>query len=397
MARKRRRNPQSVYLAWAAILGTVCLLYWVLISKGLTRGVPDPGTAPAAARGDPEPVRPASILTPRRAIYPYSVIRGGAYSVAELDAALLTDPVAAAHYAVFDRARLGITRAPASAVYVSYRQGDRVYWTRRKVRLAPQEPLLTDGVHAARARCGNRISLTPQDPVQAVEPSAIYLDWAEPPPTANLDASPVAPPDVFSAHMLVHEIFPALLPNWLPGTVPGGSPGSPAYGASAPGVIPLPECPEEPLLLGFRLPLLLGFTLPSPIPGVLPIDFATSPLPPVNPVFLWIHPEPLPGGRSTGIPSGQMPGRTALTLPAVWGLPPIAPVNLVPGVSPFPLTTCGLALSPITGISTPSQVLLPPNAPLPFAAQIPEPATAALLLCGAALLARRRFSRRRLH
>jgi uncharacterized heparinase superfamily protein len=96
-----------------------------------------------------------------RAIYPHSVIGGGAYSVAELDSALRFDPVAAAHYAVFDRARMRIARAPAAAaVYVSYRQGDRVYWTRQRLHLTAEELLLTDGVHASRARCGNRISLT---------------------------------------------------------------------------------------------------------------------------------------------------------------------------------------------------------------------------------------------
>ncbi|MCX6629854.1 MAG: hypothetical protein NTW28_19730, partial [Candidatus Solibacter sp.] len=364
MARKRRRrNSQSVYLACAALLGANCLLYWVLTSKRLVWHVPDSAAAPAANRVDPAPVRPAAIRTPSRAVYPYSVIRGGAYSVAELDAALRADSVAAAHYAVFDRAQMHIT-----------------YWTRRKVQLAAEEPLLTDGVHSARARCGNRVSLTPQDPTQAREPSAIELDRAEPPPTANPVASAATSPGVFFLPTLVPEIFPPLLRGWLPGE-PAGSPHASAYAAHTRGFMPLPGPPDVPLL---PLP---EPTFPPLAPGVRPIDPTTLPLPPVGVGFLWIPPLPLPGGHSTAIASGP-PGATAPTPPAVPGLPPgKAPL---PGVSPFPFTTSGPALQPMTGITSPAQVPLQPYAPLPFPTEIPEPATAALLLCGAAILARRR-------
>src|ERR1019366_9056982 len=87
MARKRRRNSRSGYLVCAAILGALCLLYWVPAPKRLARGEPDPDPATAADYLDRDSVRPAAIRARVRPVYPYSVIRGGAYSVAELEAA----------------------------------------------------------------------------------------------------------------------------------------------------------------------------------------------------------------------------------------------------------------------------------------------------------------------
>jgi hypothetical protein len=399
MARKRRRrNPPSVYLACAAILGALCLLYWGLTSKRLAPDVPDMGTASDANRRDAADVRPASIGTPSRAIYPHSVIPGGAYSVAELEAALRNDPVAAAHYADFDPSHMRIAPAPDSAaVYVSYRQGDRIYWTRRKVRLAAQEALLTDGVHAARARCGNRISLTPQQPVRAAEPSDNDLDFPEPPPTANPLDPAAAQPDMFSRPIADQEIFPVLPGNGLPGGVPGAVGGASA-GLGAFGEMPFWGLLEEtPLLPGYTLAPPFALPLPLPMPGVGPIiGFLTLPLPPFGPGFLWSRPTPLPGGYGTGSISGHPPVGTAPAPPAVWGLTLIPGIPGVPVNPPPSFTLPGPALPPMPGTGLSTGALLPPNAAVSLDPAVPEPATAALLLCGAAILACRRLFRRRL-
>jgi hypothetical protein len=296
------------------------LLYWELTSKRLARGAQD--TAPVAGRGDSAPVRPAAIRPPSRAIYPYSVIRGGAYSAGELDAALRADPVAAAHYAVFDRTQMRITRAPDSAaVYVSYRQGNRIYWTRRKVHLVADETLLTDGVHTARARCGNRISLTPPEPAQAGEPD-LDLDLPEAPPTLHAGVPAAVPPDVMSLPMLVHEVFPALLGDWLPDGGPGGSVGLTPGGAGVPDFVYFPLSMGMSPPPGFMFPLLPEVTLPPPMPNVWPIDFTTLPLPPAGTGLWSIQPMPLPGSVVAGSITGPQPGGTAPAPPSVWALPP---------------------------------------------------------------------------
>ena len=405
MARKRRRNSRSLYLACAAILGILCLLYWVPAPRRLSRGEPDPDPATAANYGDWASVRPAAIRARPRPVYPYSVIPGGAYSVAELDAALRADPVAAAHYAVFNRAQMRLTAAPDSAaVYVSYRQGDRIYWTRRKLHVAAQEVQLTDGVHAARARCGNRISLTPQSPVGITEPSAGDLDLPEPPPPADGDA--IA--DVFAdVPLLVREIFPTLLAPWQPGGVPGGPAGSPPYGVYGVGSPVGAPFPVE------QAPPLSGSTIPPAAPGTWPAEFYPIPLPPVGPGGVWSPPIPQPGGPGTGSAPGSPPGTTTPAPPPVEGqLPGPGPGGFpIPGPGGFPIpgpggtrpNPGGLPLPPTSSSSPlppteegalPPPELPPPHAPPPFSTEIPEPATAALLLCGA-LVASHLLSRRR--
>lgn len=91
--------------------------------------------------------------------YPYSVIPGGAHSRAELEKALAGDSTAAKHYSDFivDNTRI-VTLDKDRQYHVSYRIGDKIYWTRRVLTLHKGEQLLFDGVHYARARCGNRLS-----------------------------------------------------------------------------------------------------------------------------------------------------------------------------------------------------------------------------------------------
>ena len=128
--------------------------------------------APTAARAAPAAEQGAA-----RRIYPYSIIPGGVSDKEELARVLEADAVVAAHYAGFDVANArAVTVTAPRAVYVSYRKGDQVYWTKKKLMLAPGETLLTDGKNEMRARCANRISDVPMFPVEANGPSESELD-----------------------------------------------------------------------------------------------------------------------------------------------------------------------------------------------------------------------------
>ncbi len=106
-----------------------------------------------------------------RPVYPYSVIPGGVTSSKELQARLHQDPVAAAHYRDFHAESARVIRLPNERqVYVSYRLGDRVYWSRHRITLHAGEAVLTDGVNLVRTRCGNRISETANEPTAPGEP-----------------------------------------------------------------------------------------------------------------------------------------------------------------------------------------------------------------------------------
>ncbi len=101
-------------------------------------------------------------------IYPYSVIMGGAYSPPELRLRIEEDPVVKSHYSDFDVNHSFLVKLTRDwHQYVSLRRRDpgrpdTITWTQQKVRLRIGEVLLTDGIHFARTRCGNRCSTLPR-------------------------------------------------------------------------------------------------------------------------------------------------------------------------------------------------------------------------------------------
>lgn len=112
-----------------------------------------------------------------RLVYPYSVVPGGVRDVAELKWAADHDPVVRAHYAGFDYDHARVVRLVLErTAYVSYRIGNKVYWTRRRIKLKKGETVITDGKITARARCANRVEEVPQQANSAVEPPAVTFD-----------------------------------------------------------------------------------------------------------------------------------------------------------------------------------------------------------------------------
>jgi len=121
-------------------------------------------------------------------IYPYSVIPGGVRDVADLQEHAARDYVVRRHFARFDYRHARLVRSDkARQVYLSYRLRNRIFWTRKKVRLLEAELLLTDGKITARARCGNQVSETPKSEVSEEEPAEEVLDQ----PVAEIE--PIGP------------------------------------------------------------------------------------------------------------------------------------------------------------------------------------------------------------
>jgi hypothetical protein len=117
-------------------------------------------------------------VTPRaRKFYPYSVVPGGVYDHAEVARIVATDTLVASHYSDINLAKIrSIEVVRPRGVYVSYRKGDRIFWTSKRLMLVPGELVLTDGSSEIRARCGNRISEVPRTPVDASEPNGVVFD-----------------------------------------------------------------------------------------------------------------------------------------------------------------------------------------------------------------------------
>jgi hypothetical protein len=188
LAWKYRHIPFRTRIVIAAALLSVCCI--VILGASLELGFR--AWQPIAAAAEPAAAPfwpPSSILLPTghsRTVYPYSVVVGGAQSPQELREAVATDPVVAQHYADFDITKAHhVTLDAPKLVYVSYRIGNKVFWTKHKLALRKGEAMLSDGRNMARTRCGNRVSVLPVRPNAPAEPSSSELDGPEFPTIAS--------------------------------------------------------------------------------------------------------------------------------------------------------------------------------------------------------------------
>lgn len=211
-----------------------------------------PEVAPLASARQSEFLYIAS--RPGRPAYPYSVIPGGVESAQELRQISHHDPVVAQHFQGFDYEHAHLVRvSEKQSMYVAYRKGDKVYWTRKKVPLNPGETLISDGKIVARTRCGNRVAVAPLGPPSAMDPlesdfdqplfsNEMVTNAVEPQPEAITASLPgVPPPDVANALQPTHHRKGFLPLMFLPfAGLPGG--GSSSH-------TPLAVAPEPGTLL----------------------------------------------------------------------------------------------------------------------------------------------------
>ena len=182
----------------------------------------------------------------RRIVYPYSVVPGGVQSAAELREAAVHDAIVATHYAGFNYKRARVIEVDRPRlVYLSYRRGGQIYWSRKQASLRPGEKLLTDGRMTARTRCGNQVSSLPQANTSPEEPSIAELDRPD-----SVASGDVSPSDSFNPNLLTEpaSTFPASSGAGSPGggSTSGGAPpgGETPFGPGPPGVfVPFPGTP----------------------------------------------------------------------------------------------------------------------------------------------------------
>lgn len=181
-----------------------------------------------------------------RQVFPFSVIPGGIGSVDEIKSAMGRDPVIAAHYSKFDVNKARFFRADAERhVYVSYRIGDQIYWTSKRLTLKPGELLVTDGEITGRGRCGNQISDVARKPVFSGEPSVQAFDTPEmaPPEVTIAQRSLNAMPDLVEGSAFRQPDSPSHTPGSAivpPLFYPFGGAGGGGTNSTPP-VTPVPE------------------------------------------------------------------------------------------------------------------------------------------------------------
>jgi hypothetical protein len=175
------------------------------------------------------------------------------------------DPVVAKHYSNFklDRARV-IEAKTDRYFHVSYRIGDDIFWTKKRLKVAKGERLITDGANSTRTRCANVLSEVPKGKTSPDEPAAEVLDT---PTLSPWDPPPFMPPVVIATGPVDPD--EPTLPPWGPTVVkpPPFDPNRPSNPdphidpRTDPGDDPVPAPVPEPttlLLIGSGLAGLWG-------------------------------------------------------------------------------------------------------------------------------------------
>jgi hypothetical protein len=244
----------------AIIAASGCLAYWYVVWSSGTPSLTQPETNAASNRNSSDyslrsahETPPADVADQKqfgRAVYAYSVVPGGVVSVAELKLAMARDSVVSAQYAAFHLERARVIRLDQDRLaHVSYRVGDRIYWTSRQLKLAKGETVITDGVQTARTRCGNFISeiaeapVSPQEPVEsefnkpvqiAYDPGDSVSDNRFP----ELVEPPVGVPPAFYEPPVAGNPWsgggPGFFPPPVPIRFPSGSPAPPPLVVNTP-------------------------------------------------------------------------------------------------------------------------------------------------------------------
>lgn len=212
-----------------------------------------------------------SLLQALRPVYPFSVIPGGVLNRAELAVELARDVLVRDHYVDFKvpATHLAVMNEDRFA-YVSYRKNGRIFWTRKQLRIPKGEVVLTDGSNVARARCGNRLSAVPRDPVspEPLAPPELSLGPMTPELLRDKRITFAAPPETPAANV----------------TAPPGT----FVGSSVP--LPVPSFPA-PFPITLIPPVITGPPVTGPIPPASSLPPPGGPIGPALPPASTI-PEP---------------------------------------------------------------------------------------------------------
>ena len=208
LEKKKTRKTQQLLALFILVVGIPALWYWWSLSSNRLPMSSLPSVSGAAQisfnQAFSESAGPSQFAPSRgQEIFPYSVIPGGVRSARDLREAARQEALVAQHYSGFDFKSAHVIHAVKDKeVYVSYRIGSQIFWTRHKVTIHAGETLLTDGHNLARGRCGNRISESPKSPASPDEPSDFAM------------SNPVVFPDPAPLELLVGDVSGplALLP-----------------------------------------------------------------------------------------------------------------------------------------------------------------------------------------
>jgi hypothetical protein len=368
----RARTDQPFSSRFLVCAGTLFVLS-ILVS-GYLRWHKEEARVPIIVQSDTDHVQGS------RAVYPYSVVPGGVQNTAELRSAVMRDPVVAQHYKGFNIDSATLIHIPIEKLaYVSYRVGNRIYWSNRQVLLARDERVLTDGSHLIRARCGNRISIERQPGNNSTaEPTEAEMDLL----ADNFSDSTTIQPwneDGMIGSPATLERKTTSIPSAPIGlalrSTPSNAGAIPVPGTPgsivAPAATPSKDSNPDPPLKGTAITVQAGQPLGGPVQLLMPNPagiLGSEPKSPPNSVFGLPTISSLPAWSGTPIDVLPATSTSAPMAPVESSVTPLldSPYTFVPGL---PLDETANVVPPVD------------QAPMPTT---PEPGT--YLLTGAGLL-----------
>lgn len=251
------------------------LARWVFLSTALVLFVEQgcfkrsPETATTKTRRSVSASTPRSKLPFFRKVYAYSLIPGGVGTSSSFEISRMNDKVLSDHFHDMG-SNVVPTKLPQDRLmYSSYRAGDRIYWTKHPILISAGEPLFTDGTTLVRARCGNRLSDSPQRPVQKFSPPGIAAGQFT--LQVQMDSPPALIPEAGAPITLAFPDVPPPAPYEF-----SGGPSLPLE--SGPDIVPIP--PQT--TVGEAIPIASTPVIPTELGGG-----AVSP-----PVATGVTPEP---------------------------------------------------------------------------------------------------------
>lgn len=150
-------------------------------------------------------------LVPRAALphYNLAVIKDGLTSIEDFKRHVQDDAILYSRFANFDWASARIIQLPAMRVFVSFRRGNQIFWTKGLRTVESGAWAITDGHTTVLMRCGNEISFVPERPNQDLSPGLIETPETDAPPAISL---PSLPPDITTAKLPLASVESLLPP-----------------------------------------------------------------------------------------------------------------------------------------------------------------------------------------
>jgi hypothetical protein len=382
----RRPLRTATLLRKKRLRNRLCLGVMAAVAVAVTACSWEPGAGPSAPAGKTAaaPTLKVALQTTAaapapaaRRIYPHSIVPGGVDSRADIAQRVAADPVVARHYASFQIGQAHAVKVnKPRAVYVSYRKGDKVYWTAKKMMLAQGETLLTDGTSDIRGRCGNRISDTPMLPVAMNEPTEAEFDRSMNVDDGSLQNASFALDEPLAGNPTAFQRFASFA---LSTDVP------PAAQVERPGMPSVPSGDRNGMGL---MPTSYLSVSSGPAMALGPAVSVTPPAAAAPPATADVPATPATPSADPVPPVATVP--PIVTVPPVVSVPPVAivpPIVTVPpvvGVPPVAIVPPIVTVPPVVGV--PPVATVPPVVTVLPHGEIPEPGTLWLVGFAFALL-----------